>query len=201
VANSDPTPHVRSSPFTFLILTALAVAALAAAGASPQAPAQPPPSQAPAPVQPLPGAAGQATPQTPGTPPPAVPASRKFTSDGGMIINVIKPDKGPDFEAVMAKVKEALAKSDNPKRKQMALSWRVYKGLETGMGGNLVYIFWFDPPVKDEDYQITAILGEAFPNELQDLWSKFTQCFVNGQTMLNLQQVVNMSPNATAIPK
>ena len=130
-----------------------------------------------------------------------MPASRKFTSDGGMIINVIKPDKGPDFEAVMARVKEALARSDNPKRKQMALSWRVFKGLEAGPGGNLVYIFWFDPPVKDEDYQITAILGEAFPNELQDLWAKFTQCFVSGQTMLNLQQVVNMSPNATAIPK
>jgi len=121
-----------------------------------------------------------------------------------MIINVIKPDKTADFEAVMARVKEALAKSDNPKRKQMALSWRVFKGLEAGPGGNYVYIFWFDPPVKDEDYQITSILGEAFPNELQDLWAKFQQSFVSGQTMLNLQQVVNMSPNApaaTAVPK
>jgi len=121
-----------------------------------------------------------------------------------MIINVIKPDKTADFEAVMARVKEALAKSDNPKRKQMALSWRVFKGLESGPGGNYVYIFWFDPPVKDEDYQITSILGEAFPNELQDLWSKFQQSFVSGQTMLNLQQIVNMSPNApatTTIPK
>jgi len=121
-----------------------------------------------------------------------------------MIINVIKPDKTADFEAVMARVKEALAKSDNPKRKQMALSWRVFKGLESGPGGNYVYIFWFDPPVKDEDYQITSILGEAFPNELQDLWSKFQQSFVSGQTMLNLQQVVNMSPNApaaTTVPK
>jgi hypothetical protein len=133
-----------------------------------------------------------------GPPPPAVPASRKFTSDAGMIMNLIKPDKTADFEAVMARVKEALLKSDNPKRKQMALGWRMFKGLESGPGGNYVYIFWFDPPVKDEDYQLTSILGDAFPNELQDLWSKFTQCFVQGQTMLNLQQVVNMSPNAPA---
>jgi hypothetical protein len=171
-----------------------------------QPPAQTPPQTKPPGTQNPTGQApaGAATPGTEkqtGPPPPAVPASRKFTSDGGMIMNVIKSDKGPDFEAVMARVKEALAKSDNPKRKQMALSWRVFKGLEAGPAGNLVYIFWFDPPVKDEDYQITAILGEAFPNELQDLWSKFTQCFVNGQTMLNLQQVVNMSPNATTIPK
>jgi len=119
-----------------------------------------------------------------------------------MIFNVIKPDKGPDFEAVMARVKQALDKSQDPKKKQMALGWRVFKGVETGPGGNLVYVFFFDPPVKDADYQITDILGEAFPNELQDLWSKFTQCFVNGQNMLSLKEVVNMSPAAAAtVPK
>jgi hypothetical protein len=134
----------------------------------------------------------------PATPPPAVPAARRFTSDAGMIFNVIKPDKGPDFEAVMNRVKEALAKSQDPKKKQMALGWRVFKGVEAGPGGNLVYVFFFDPPAKEEDYQITLILSEAFPNEAQDLWSKFTQCFVSGQTMLSLNQVVNMSPTAPA---
>jgi hypothetical protein len=188
----------------FSFVTALA-AALAAVGQSttPQSQTRPPAGQTTPPGQPPPGAPGAAG-QPTAPPPPAVPASRKFTSDGGVIFNVIKPDKTADFEAVMARVKEALAKSDNPKRKQMALSWRVFKGLESGPGGNYVYVFWFDPPVKDEDYQITTILGEAFPNELQDLWAKFTQCFVSGQTMLNLQQVVNMSPNASAtttVPK
>jgi hypothetical protein len=189
-------------PIAFILTLAAAMPAAGQSTAT-QAPTRPPAGQNP-PGQPptgAPGAPGAA--QTP-PPPPAVPASRKFTSDGGMIINVIKPDKTADFEAVMMRVREALAKSDNPKRKQMALSWRVFKGLEAGPGGNFVYIFWFDPPVKDEDYQITTILGEAFPNELQDLWAKFTQCFVSGQTMLNLQQVVNMSPNAsatTAVPK
>jgi hypothetical protein len=170
----------------FAIATALAAGSPAAAQ-SPASPPQSPPPQTPA-------VAGQ----PPGTPPPpAVPATRKFTGDGGMIFNVIKPDKGPDFEAVMARVKEALAKSDNPKRKQMALGWRVLKGTESGMGGNLVYIFWFDPPVKDEDYSITQILADAFPNEVQDLWARFVACFANPQTMLNLNQVVNMNPNAT----
>jgi hypothetical protein len=186
----------------FSFVTALA-AAPAAAGqsAAPQSQTRPPAGQATPPGQPPPGAPGAAG-QPTAPPPPAVPASRKFTSDGGVIFNVIKPDKTADFEAVMSRVKEALAKSDNPKRKQMALSWRVFKGLESGPGGNYVYVFWFDPPVKDEDYQITTILGEAFPNELQDLWAKFTQCFVSGQTMLNLQQVVNMSPSAPAtVPK
>jgi len=135
-----------------------------------------------------------------GPPPPAVPAARRFTSDAGMIFSVIKPDKTADFEAVMAKVKEALGKSSDPKRKQMALTWRVFKGAEK-MGENVVYVFFFDPPVKDEDYQVTAILGEAFPNELQDLWAKYQACFANPQSMLNLTTTTNMSPNAATVPK
>jgi hypothetical protein len=188
---------VRTRPFTIFALFAFA-AAVPAAAPSLHALTQATPAQQP-PATPAAPAAGK-TPAT--TPAPAVPTSRRFTSDAGIIFNVIKPDKGPDFEAVMARVKEALAKSQDPKKKQMALGWRVYKGVETGAGGNLVYVFFFDPPVKDADYQITEILGEAFPNELQDLWAKFTQCFVNGQTMLSLNQVVNMSPNApTTTPK
>jgi len=188
----------------FIPVLAAALVAAASQSPNPQSQTRPPAGQSSPPALP-PVAAPPAAPGTPGAQPaplpPAVPASRKFTSDGGVIFNVIKPDKTADFEAVMGRVKEALAKSDNPKRKQMALSWRVFKGLEAGPGGNVVYIFWFDPPVKDEDYSITQILSDGFPNEAQDLWSKFTQCFANGQVMLNLQQVVNMSPNATATPK
>src|SRR5262245_15389735 len=103
-------------------------AVVAAAGQAPvsQPQTRPPAGQT---TPPAGAAAAPGAPAQPGTPPPpAVPASRKFTSDGGMIINIIKPDKAADFEAVMARVKDALAKSDNPKRKQMALSWRVFKG-------------------------------------------------------------------------
>ena len=176
----------------FLVVVALAAGMLAAAQspAQQQPPPAPPPAAGQATVPPL---AGQAP------PPPAVPASRRFTSDAGIMISAIKPDKTADFEAVMARVKEALGKSQDPQRKQQALSWRVFKGLETGPGGAVVYIWFLDPPVKDTEYVITDILRDAFPNEAQDLWSKYTQCFLSAQTMLNLQQVVNMSP--ALVPK
>ena len=153
-------------------------------------------------------AAAQAAPQPPvaqlpGTPPaappPSVPSSRKFTADAGIIFSVIKPDKTADFEMVMGRVKEALGKSQDPKRKQQALSWRVFKGQETAPGGGIVYVWFLDPPVKDVEYTVTDILTEAFPNEAQDLWAKYQACFVSGQTMLNLQQVLSMSP--AVVPK
>ena len=168
------------------------------------------PAAAQTPPPPVPPAAGQTPPvagqtpaaqgQTPAPVPPSVPASRKFTSDSGILFSVIKPEKTADFEAVMARVKEALSKSQDPKRKQQALSWTVYKAGEAAPGGNVLYIFFFDPPVKDEEYSVTDILRDAFPNEAQDLWAKFTACFVSGQTMLNLQKVLSMGP-ALAVPK
>lgn len=178
---------------SFALVMALAAGTPAAA----QTPVQPP---APAPVQTPAAPAAPAAGQPPVVPPPpSVPASRKFTADAGVVFSAIKPDKIADFEAVMARVKEALGKSQDPQRKQQALSWRVFKGLEAGPGGSVIYMWVLDPPVKDVEYTITDILREAFPNEAQDLWAKYTACFVSGQTMLNLQQVLNMSP--AIVPK
>lgn len=168
--------NVRIAAFVIV----LAAGSPAAAQSPQQPPAQPP------------AAAGQAA----APPPPAVPTSRRFTSDAGIIFSVIKADKTADFEAVMARVKEGLSKSADAKRKQMALGWRVFKAVEPGPGGNVVYVWIIDPPVKDVDYTVTEILKEAFPSESQDLWAKYTACFVSGQTMLNLDLKLNMSPNA-----
>jgi hypothetical protein len=177
--------NVLSPLRRFFVGSVLALAAVPAAAQTPAT--QVPPVTAPGAQPP---AAAQA----------AVPASRKFTSDAGIMFSVIKPDKVADFEMVMGRIKDALSKSADPARKQMALSWRVFKGLEVGQGGNVVYVWFLDPPVKDADYTVTSILTEAFPTEAQELWSKYTACFVSGQTMLNLQQIVNMSPTA-GIPK
>jgi hypothetical protein len=165
----------------FAVLLTIAAGQVPAAAQPPQ---QPPVAQPPG---------------TPAAPPAAVPSSRKFTTDAGLMFSVIKPDKTADFEMVMAKVKEALGKSQDPKRKQQALSWRVFKGQETAPGGGIVYVWFIDPPVKDVDYTVTDILTEAFPNEAQDLWAKYTACFVSGQTMLNLAATLNMSPTAGPI--
>ena len=179
------------SSFVFVLALAAGTPAAAQAPAAPQT-APPPKTPGQTPAVPAAG-------QTPAGPAPAVPASRKFTSDAGMMFSVIKPDKTADFEAIMARVKEALGKSDKPERKQQALSWVLYKGLESAGGGNVVYVWFINPPVKDTEYTVTDILREAFPNEAQDLWAKYQACFVSGQTMLNLQQVLSMSP--AIVPK
>ena len=95
----------------------------------------------------------------------AAPTTRVFSGDAGMVLNFIKADKTADFEMVVAKLKEALAKSDKPERKQQADGWKVFKAAEPGAGGSVLYVFIIDPAVKGADYSVSNILAEAFPPE------------------------------------
>ena len=47
--------------------------------------------------------------------------------DGALLINYIKAGQDGRFREVMAKVKEALAKSEKPERKAQADGWKIFK--------------------------------------------------------------------------
>ena len=120
------------------------------------------------------------------------PQARVFTGDVGLMFNIIKPDKAADFEMVVGKLKEALAKSDDPVHKQMAQGWRVLKNPEPIQGGNYLYVFLVDPVVKDADYTVSRVLAKAFPAEVQELFKVYSACFAGGVTLQNYTTLVNM---------
>jgi hypothetical protein len=120
------------------------------------------------------------------------PQARVFSGDVGIMFNVIKPDKTADFEMVVGKLKEALAKSDDPVHKQMAAGWRVIKNPEPIQGGNYLYAFLIDPVVKDADYTVSRILAKVFPAEVQELFKVYSACFAGGVTLQNYTTVANM---------
>ena len=123
------------------------------------------------------------------TPPAAqaqqVSNARVFPNDAGMVLNFIKQDKVADFEMVMTKLKEALAKSENPQRKQQAASWKVFKSADPA-GANVLYVYIIDPAVKGADYQVSNIIAEAFPAEANDILKKYADCYAQGMNILNL---------------
>jgi pyruvate/2-oxoglutarate dehydrogenase complex dihydrolipoamide acyltransferase (E2) component len=165
------------------LITALVVSSAAAAAAQTPAPAPAPAPSQPTPSQPAPAQPAQ----------PAQPAGRVFGSDAGVIFNQVKPDKTADFEAAMAKIKEALMKATDPVRKQQAASWKVFKAQEPGPSGNVFYLFVIDPAVKGADYSIGKILSEGLPAaEVQDVWKKYTDSLAAGQNVLNLALIANL---------
>ena len=117
------------------------------------------------------------------------PAPRVFASDAGLVLNFIKPDKTADFEAVMAKLTDALQKSDKPERKQQGASWKVFRALEPGANGSVLYVFTIDPPVPGADYTISTILAEAFPRDVGELFKQYAAAYASGQNFVNLKHL------------
>lgn len=118
------------------------------------------------------------------------PTTQTFSGNAGMVLNFVKSDKTDQFEAVMAKLKEALQKSEKPERKQQAASWKLFKSPDPA-GGNVLYVFILDPAVKDADYTVTNILNEAFPTEVQELYKQYVDALAN-RNIINLNLVHDM---------
>ena len=127
----------------------------------------------------------------------AQPAKNPYvlTTDGAVLLNFIKADKTADFEMIVAKLKEALAKSDKPERKQQAKGWKVYKAAEQGAGGTAIYVTIMDPAVKGADYTVSTILAEGFPPaEATELFKKYADVFGSpAGNLLNLSVVSDLS--------
>lgn len=121
------------------------------------------------------------------------PATRQFNSDAGLVLNYVKPDKTADFEASIQKLKEALAKSEKPDRKQQAAGWKVFKAVEPGPNGSVLYVFMIDPSVKQADYTVGAILQEGFPAEIQALFKAYSESYAGGQIPINLTLVQHLA--------
>jgi hypothetical protein len=113
------------------------------------------------------------------------PPPRTVTGDAGVIYYVVKADKTADFENVVAKLKEALGKSENATQKQQAAGWRFFKQVEPGPNGNTLYVALVDPPVKDADYNILPVLYAAFPAEAQTLYASYRDALVGGVSNVN----------------
>lgn len=95
--------------------------------------------------------------------------------DAAVVTIMIKPDKTADFEKVVAKYREALEKNENAVRKQQLAGMKFYKGASTAQG--VPYIVIVDPVVKGEEYDITRVITEVFPTEVQALYELYKNSF------------------------
>lgn len=122
------------------------------------------------------------------------PAKAVFslTSDAAVVTMLIKPHKTADFEFVLSRLKDALAKSDNPKRREQAAGWKIFRSTQM-VQGNAVYVMRIDPVIKGEEYDITRLIAEVFPVEVQDLFLKYKDSFA-GRGVTELTRVMSMAP-------
>ena len=118
-----------------------------------------------------------------------------FTTDGGVILNFVKADKTADFEMVMGKLKEALAKSEKPERKAQAAGWKYFKAAEPGPAGAVIYVFIMDPVASGAEYSVGNILVETLgATEGQALYKTYSESYANPAigALLHLTKVAEL---------
>lgn len=120
---------------------------------------------------------------------PAAPVLA-LDGDAATITVLIKPDKTADFEFVLGRLKEALAKSEKPERKEQAAGWNIYKTSQA-VQGNVAYIMVINPVVKGQEYDISRLIAEVFPVEVQEIFQKYKDSFA-GRGITPLTKFMSM---------
>jgi len=120
---------------------------------------------------------------------PAAPVLA-LEGDAATITVLIKPDKTAEFESVLAKVKESLAKSEKAERKEQAAGWTVYKTSQA-VQGNVAYIMIINPVVKGQEYDISRLIAEVFPVEVAEFFQKYKDSFA-GRGITPLTKFLSM---------
>ncbi len=105
--------------------------------------------------------------------------NRTFSSDAALMLHFVKPAQASAFEQVMQRIDEAL---DATNRNQ-ARGWKVYRADQDLTGqGNAMYVWVIDPVAAGGNYAAAAILAEAFPEEVQQLYETYNAAYTDGQT-------------------
>ncbi len=142
------------------------------------------------------GLAAQTPQQTPAAaaPAPAQESQLSAKSSPAIFLNVVKPDKTADFEAAMAKIKEALGKTDKPELKKLADGWSVYKVGETTQPGSqgVIYLWVLSPADVGSAYDPGKIIYDVFPRaEADEIFNKLKDSYAQLQRW-TLEKVQDM---------
>lgn len=119
----------------------------------------------------------------------AKPPVLTLDGDAVVITMLIKPDKTADFESVIAKYREALSKNEKvAARKDQLAGMKFFRSTQAGPNGAAVYIIYVDPVVKGQEYDISTVISEVFPVEVQAIFEKYKGAFL-GRAISALNKV------------
>jgi len=89
----------------------------------------------------------------------AAPPKTTYAADAVIVMYAVNPGKDAEYEQVIAKLREALAKSPAAEAKQQLAGWKVVKSQKSLTNDtSSTYIHIINPVVKGADYNITAIV-------------------------------------------
>jgi hypothetical protein len=77
--------------------------------------------------------------------------------ESAVLMVSVNAAKTADYEQVLNKLKEVLAKSEAPEAKQQAAGWKVVKTPKPQADGSLIYLHFINP-VKGANYSVLQVI-------------------------------------------
>ncbi len=118
-----------------------------------------------------------------------------FQNDAGLVLLYVKQEKTTDFEGLMTKLKDALAKNEAPEVKQQAAGWQIFKAPNgPAPAGTVAYLMLMDPVVKGAEYSFLALLYKAFPTDAKAIFDQWNDMKAPNQPVVtfDLTRVTKM---------
>ena len=123
-------------------------------------------------------------------------APQKFTIDGDMALLIVsvKADKTADYESVLAKLKDALSKSEAAEAKQQAAGWKVIKTAKPQQDGTIYYLHFINP-VPGADYSVLQSIYAVVkdPTEQRTLYDLYLATGAKNLSLMNGSVAMDMS--------
>jgi hypothetical protein len=132
-------------------------------------------------------------------PPSSDPAAATFTSEAGVLVVSVKPDKTADYEEAIRALQDALSKASNEKHREIAKGWRVFKATDLDAKANAVYIHLIQPAVPSVDYRPSLLLDELLGGASAELLAKYRDAIAAPPSKLGLAEFAQMS--VAPVPK
>jgi len=123
-------------------------------------------------------------------------AQTKFTMDGELALwsVAVNGDKTGDYEKILAKLKEVMAKRDSPEARQQIAGWKVMKMAKPMADGKVIYTHVITP-VPGADYNILQLLYATItdPTEQKTLYDMYRGAFASNLSLASGAIVVDLS--------
>ncbi|MGQ0734080.1 MAG: hypothetical protein ACT4QD_10525 [Acidobacteriota bacterium] len=130
---------------------------------------------------------------------PADPAAVTFSTDVGLLLVAVKPDKVADYEAAVVGLQEVLSKAEDETARRVASGWRVYKAADGDTKANVLYVHVLQPTVPDADYRPSLWLDKLMAGAPAELLAKYRDAFALPPSKLSLSEFADMS--VAPVPK
>ena len=156
---------------------------------------QPPGNQTPANETPAVQPPGNAPDDNATAPKPVAPdpAAVVFSTEVGLVLVAVKPDKVADYENAIVALQEVLAKASDEETRKLASSWIVFKASELDAKANPLYVHMLQPTVAGVDYRPSLWLDKLLEGAPADLLAKYREAFAAAPSKLALTEFANMA--------